>query len=281
MLLLKSFLRKKTTKIYIVIFFILAVILIICNYGKNSLIDYANENYKGSFMYFESGDIPFQDVKNYSNIDDVYEAAVVKEGINYRFVPPLAILDNDISLSDNQILLPEELKTEYNIGDVITLELKNQSIEFVVQGFFDSKYSSFMYIVNDETISKIIETGIGEKIYFFTLKNWIYYESMPKNIEKDFGLEYVYLNIEQQNNFNINPLLTTFNLFITMIIIIFLIIGVVTIFNVISDEHKKNTIYRSLGYSKAKTRVSTLAKVIIIIIPILILLLVNLLSSFI
>ena len=47
------------------------------------------------------------------------------------------------------------------------------------------------------------------------------------------------------------------------------------------DEHKKNTIYRSLGYSKAKTRVITLAKVIIIIIPILILLLVNLLSSFI
>ena len=265
------------------IFLILALIIVICNYEKNSLIDRANESYEGSFMYFESEDIPYQEVKNYSNIDDVYEGAIVKEGIDYEFVPPLAILDNDISLSDNQILLPEDLKTEFKKGDVITLESNNQSIEFVVQGFFDSKYSSFMYIVNEEAISNIIETGIGEKIYFFTLKNWVYYESDVDNIEKDFGLEYkfLHLNLVRQNNFNVNPLLTTFNLFITMIIIIFLIVGIVTIFNVISDEHTKNTIYRALGYSKAKTRVITLTKVVVILIPVLILLLVNLLSSFI
>lgn len=254
------------------IFLVLAVILLISNYGRNLLINYANESYNGSFIYFKNEGILYQDVRNYDNVEDVYEALVITiNGIENVFITPKAFSIQESSLLNEQIFLPELYADDYKEGDVLILEYDNRNIEFTVKDYFDSNNYPYIYIVNSETLLELIKNDIGEAAYFLTLENWILNESTVKNMGNDLNLENISVHLESQHKLNFNVLLIIFNLFIILIMFAFFIIGIIAVFNALNDEHKINTIYRSLGYSKINIKLLTLTKMLIIIVPLLLL----------
>lgn len=56
----------------------------------------------------------------------------------------------------------------------------------------------------------------------------------------------------------------TFNIFIILNLVLFIIILLVTSFNILEDDKKTNLMYRALGFSKTKIITSSIIKIFLL-----------------
>ena len=149
MLIFKSFLRKKTTKTYLLIYTIILSTLFTLFIAKNIMVELENNNYNGSFIEIEDdGSI---NINKLDNIDKIYHAVYIKENYNKVFF----INDDSYNLKNNEIIIPIKYQKEMQVNDELELEIANNAYKFIVKDFLNSKNDN-VFIVSSNII--VLET---------------------------------------------------------------------------------------------------------------------------
>ena len=253
MLIFKSFLRKKTTKTYLVIYTIILATLFILLITKNIMVKLENNNYNGSFIEIENNNI---NINNLNNIDKVYQAISIKDDYNKIFL----ISDNNYNLNDNEIIIPLKYKKEIKIGDVFELEIGDNNYNFTIKNYSNSKNDNIL-IVSPNIMN---ENKSLNNCYVLTLKNWLKKEKTLNEIRdkyKDSDISYYFYT----SNDSYTTFIMIINILLSVLALLFTIILVVTCFNIIEDEKKKNEIYYKLGYLKVSLKKYNIIKITLLI----------------
>lgn len=265
MILLKSFFRKKTTKIYIIVFIILALSLVISNSLKNYFIQFANSNYEGSFIYTESNDYNLDNLKSIKNIKQIYKSAILNiNNIMVLFTNP-DFINYKESLAENLILIPQIYQNDYKIGDNFNININDINLDLKVKGYFNSNNYPFIYIINSKLIDEMIINNMGINAYAIKLNNWIDRDDTLNKIRETLKVENISTHIVNHHQMNFDFLIKVFNIILNMIIASFIIISIITLFNICNDERKKHMIYKSMGYSNQQLTILMITKITIII----------------
>ena len=254
MLIFKSFLRKKTTKTYLLIYTIILSTLFTLFITKNIMVELENNNYNGSFIEIEDdGSI---NINKLDNIDKIYHAVYIKENYNKVFF----INDNSYNLKNNEIIIPIKYQKEMQVNDELELEIANNTYKFIVKDFLNSKNDN-VFVVSSNIIK---ENDNLDKSYLLVLKNWLKKDKTFDEIKDNYKnvniSSYFYTSNDSYTTF-----ITIINILLSILIFLFAIILIVTCFNIIQDEKKKNDIYYKLGYLKANLKKYNLLKIICLI----------------
>lgn len=254
MLIFKSFLRKKTTKTYLLIYTIILSTLFTLFIAKNIMVELENNNYNGSFIEIEDdGSI---NINKLDNIDKIYHAVYIKENYNKVFF----INDNSYNLKNNEIIIPIKYQKEMQVNDELELEIANNTYKFIVKDFLNSKNDN-VFVVSSNIIK---ENDNLDKSYLLVLKNWLKKDKTFDEIKDNYKnvniSSYFYTSNDSYTTF-----ITIINILLSILIFLFAIILIVTCFNIIQDEKKKNDIYYKLGYLKANLKKYNLLKIICLI----------------
>ena len=254
MLIFKSFLRKKTTKTYLLIYTIILSTLFTLFIAKNIMVELENNNYNGSFIEIEDdGSI---NINKLDNIDKIYHAVYIKENYNKVFF----INDNSYNLKNNEIIIPIKYQKEMQVNDELELEIANNTYKFIVKDFLNFKNDN-LFIVSNNIIK---ENNNLDKSYLLVLKNWLKKDKTFDEIKDNYKnvniSSYFYTSNDSYTTF-----ITIINILLSILIFLFAIILIVTCFNIIQDEKKKNDIYYKLGYLKANLKKYNLLKIICLI----------------
>ena len=254
MLIFKSFLRKKTTKTYLLIYTIILSTLFTLFITKNIMVELENNNYNGSFIEIEDdGSI---NINKLDNIDKIYHAVYIKENYNKVFF----INDDSYNLKNNEIIIPIKYQKEMQVNDELELEIANNTYKFIVKDFLNSKNDN-VFVVSSNIIK---ENDNLDKSYLLVLKNWLKKDKTFDEIRDNYKnvniSSYFYTSSDSYTTF-----ITIINILLSILIFLFAIILIVTCFNIIQDEKKKNDIYYKLGYLKTNLKKYNLFKIICLI----------------
>ncbi len=240
-MIIKSFFRKKISKIYIFIFFIIFSFLYILNWSMNKYIVCANEDYHGSYILLIS-DIDLNlKLKKISNIK------TVQTGIETKIEDEQIFLIFDESLSNNEIMIPSVYKSDYNVGDKIFLMIDNSEQEFIIKNFSDETNNTMYYISNQIINNK------NNYVYKLDLKNWTQREKTIKKINtqvKENENFEIYHYQQKKSNIDYDVIVSFFVYLILAIIIVFCFLLFNTIINILEDEKQINKLYNYLGFHK-------------------------------
>lgn len=253
-MIIKSFFRKKISKIYIFIFFIIFSFLYILNWSMNKYINYANEDYNGSYILLISDiDINLK-LKKISNIK------TIQTGIETKIEDEQIFLIFDDNLSNNEIMIPILYKLDYDIGDKIFLTIDNVEQEFIIKGFSDETNSTIYYISN-----QIINNNKNNYVYKLDLKNWTQREKTIKKINtqvKENENFEIYHYQQKKSNMDYDIIVNFFVYLILAIIIIFCFLLFNTIVNILEDETQINKLYNYLGFHKRLIIIISVIKIL-------------------
>lgn len=266
MVLLKSFFRKKNTRIYFIIFVIISSVFLIVFYTQNYFIKMTNQNYKSSFLYFLSNKMSHNEIITFDNISSTY-CSYTGEFNNYEYILSTNKLTN-VEISKEEIILPNTYQFDFKENDEISLIIKEKNYTFRVKDFFETKGFPYLFLINEDFLKSILENE-DKVTYVVDLKNWAYKDETIQKIKEKFNPVSFSYHIVSQQNINFDRLIIVFNIFLTIIFIIFALIFVITCFNVVSDEKINNKLYYLLGYSKTRISLIMLIKIGLIALPFL------------
>ena len=77
--------------------------------------------------------------------------------------------------------------------------------------------------------------------------------------------ENVFAFVDTSQEINYNTIITAFDIFIILTLVVLAVITVVSCLNIIEDEKKNNTLYHYIGYSKLRIIMLLSSKIIFII----------------
>lgn len=234
-MILKSFYKKRTTKIYLIILILSIVILGNLIVGQNYYIRKTNEIYDQSFIYISSN--KKIDFKNIDNIKS-YKKSI---RINDMFF----LISSENETSKDGIKLPSYLKNKYKIGDVLGY---NELIDFKVTDYYNQPYPSPICYINEETLNKITENQ-KEYTYLVYLKDWFKRNTTIQYFEEEENAEVFSLKINKIN-VDFTLMINNFKIYTKIMTVVFIIILIFVIKSIINEENKKISLYHYLGYSK-------------------------------
>lgn len=239
-MILKSFYRKKTTIIYILIFILIFSCLGAVIIGTSYYVEQADLNYTDSFIYtpslvdIEIGSIP--NVKNYKR--------VLSDGRFYY--------DYNDDLNEDEIIFPNRLNENFQINNQFEFRGVENHFTFTIVGYYNQDSQRPILYINVDTFENLRINGESYG-YLLTLNTWnqTNYEITANYIMNTYNITSIGVEI---NNANIDftQHIKNFTIYVYIIIIIFIIACAFTIYNILNDEKEKNYIYRSLGYSQKK-----------------------------
>lgn len=253
-MIVKSFFRKKNTRIYTIILGLIFLILFILGVGKNYYIKQVNKDYDGSFSYFKSNDsIDLNYINNILMFQKGFELSIDNSLIYFA-------IDNNVP--KGKIILPSNYKNEIGLGDSISLITKYSNQDLLVYDYYESIINFPIFKINSEDYQKLSKDQ--NIVYFFQLKNWLDMDETISKIEQDLDVTVVtYLSDNETSNYKF--IITIVDIFIYFMILIFIITGCISIYNVINDEKKNMMLYRCLGYSKLENYLILLKKIFFLI----------------
>ena len=253
MLVYISFIRKKITKIYLLIYTLLLIALFVLLFASKNFEILENNTYDGSFIEVKSDNIA--ELKKIKNIKDYFLALKLKDGFEEIYL----IGNNE--LTENEIILPNHFQNSLSKEETIELEL-NKTYEFNIKNF-DSNKNNFSFV---NVASQVIEDNKSfSNSYIIILNNWLKKDKTIKKLEDKYGIDNVVFHSHSSSE-NYETYINIVKVLILVLLFIFIIILLTTCFNIIQDEHKKNDLYYKLGYSKKKILKFNLIKIIILII---------------
>ena len=253
MLVYISFIRKKITKIYLLIYTLLLIALFVLLFASKNFEILENNTYDGSFIEVKSDNIA--ELKKIKNIKDYFLALKLKDGFEEIYL----IGNNE--LTENEIILPNHFQNSLSKEETIELEL-NKTYEFNIKNF-DSNKNNFSFV---NVSKKIIEDNKSfSHSYIIILNNWLKKDKTIKKLEDKYGIDNVVFQRHSSSE-NYETYINIVKVLILVLLFIFIIILLTTCFNIVQDEHKKNDLYYKLGYSKKKILKFNLIKIIILVI---------------
>ena len=249
----KSFLRKPTTKIYIILItlFLLGI----------WLIKGINENYHNLLQkeYENSYISIILNKNNFREIEKMKEIEIIEDNLAIETNNEFLILKIDTTLKDNEIVLSPFLKEKIN----------NDTLMINDRRFFIKEAEYILY--NEGYISKksynLLKKENSLREYKLTLKNWLNKEKIIKELQRNTSLNEKYgiiESIEKIPNSNLVTIIYTLNVIILCVMIIFIILYVITLINIFNDDKNFNQILYRLGYNKQKLFLLNNIKVLVI-----------------
>ncbi len=240
----KSFIRKKTTKIYFLLFIIFSLVFAFLTISRTLIIKKGNEAYQNSYIYFSSNeDIDLskeENIKKYNKA--LYASDCSNNLVNIFVVKETPIINNNNQ--DKSTCTIDDITINYNIINSIN-------------------------IIENQDLYELLEKEQTDYYYFISLKNWFKVQDTVKELNSKFNID-IYSEEHKIDDNNYKNIIFIFELFIKILFILFVIIVIISIINIIIDERKINKLYYSLGFSKVNIIIITLNKILLIIlIPII------------
>lgn len=259
MLIFKSFFRKKTTKIYLVVYTLIIFIICLLLSVREFLEIKQRELYIGSNILISTENI--KELEHINNIKKIYKAVKIKID-NYN---EMIMINNDkYKIYNNDIIIPNLYKENYRINDKLICYYKdNTKIEFKVKDYDTFTNNSDIVYVSKEIINKY--STEHDNLYLITLKNWEKKDYFMEEIKKINNIDEINIRINNNGDSYIT-FINTLNVMLIIILILFIIVLIITSYNIIDDEEKKNIIYYKIGYKKNHLKYYNYLKILILII---------------
>lgn len=243
-MILKSFYRKKTTKIYLLIFMLIFTIFGVVLIGKSKYIEKINQDFSDSFIYLSSN--------SSLNLSDIEGAVELKKAIkDDRFV---YTYNDEKNIGKDEVIIPNILKGSFALNDFMELNVGNTSISLRVKEYYEHESVTPIIYLNKESLEQLIGNS-GKYSYILKIKEWNKHEEISERLINTYHIDPIVYSVSK-SNMDLSQTVKNFSTYGYIIIGIFVIVSVFTVYNIISDAKKKNYIYRSLGYSKSKILVN-------------------------
>lgn len=255
MLIYKSFFRKKTTKIYLLIYSLILLVVGLLLSTKIILNNKQKELYNGSYIFIKTNDI--EELSKINNIEKIYEGIPIKLDDYFEAV---LISDEKYKIKDDYVMIPEINKNKYKINDKVNITIDDKKVELFVGGYINYNGSATILYSSNNIIKKYSNSdNMG---YLIILKDWNKYPQTLNEFKKINGDSIVSIN----NNESMQTFIKIINIMLLILLILFVIVLAITCVNIIEDETKKNNIYYKVGYSKFKLKIYNLNKILLLII---------------
>lgn len=249
-LILKSFFRKKTTRIFLIIYTLIIISLLGLFYGLKILNAKEKENYNGAFIYINS--TSFSKLKNINNINSYKFGLKLDDEYNFAIY--------NYSLNNNQIIIPDTFA-----HDKSTISLSGTNITFDVK---DYNQSTSLYEISKEMYDSLKENY--DVVLIVYLNDYLKSEKTIVDIKKEFNNEETVLMFNR-HKYDYGKYIFIVKVFILVISLLFGIIVFFTSFNIVEEENEKNDIYYKLGYEKIFLNLLNILKIILLLISSIIL----------
>lgn len=259
MLILKSFIRKKTTKTYFMIYTLILSALFLFFYVHYSLDEKENDLYYGSFIEIKNEDIT--KAKDIKEIKEIKKAIKISEfdDTQYYF-----IYNSDYNLVNNRIIISNDYNEDIKENEVLDIIGDNRTYQFIVDGFNKKKNSLNKIYVSKEMYDEMLKNNEKET-NLIILNRWKrQYNDAMHQLNKVFSPSNVRPTFYAGDS-RYEAFITISYVFLWVLIVLFSIVLVITCFNIIQDEKKKNVIYYRVGYRKIILKLFNLLKIILLI----------------
>lgn len=239
----------------------LAIILLFST--KLFLLEKQHENYNGSYIQIFGVNTNKKSLLNINNVENVIEIVELKlNGEKY-----IVCYDDTLTLLNNEIILPNDLKKTLNIGDEITLEFNEQKYSFQIKTFHDKNAFQCYLIINKKMFESLFDKE-SSKDFLIELYDWSKVDHTIKKIKKKSNCDkscivYKFIHQEKKNNHDI--LVIIINIATISMIVILSMVIMITCYNLVIDESKKHYLYSCLGYTQKKIFFIKLTKILSVI----------------
>lgn len=255
MLIYKSFFRKKTTKIYLLIYSLILLVIGLLLSTKIILNNKQKELYNGSYIFIQTNDT--EELLKINNIKKIYEGIPIKLDDYYEAV---LISDDKYKINDDCVIIPEINKNIYKIKDKVNIFINDEQLEFYVGGYSNYNDSATVLYSSSNIIKKYSDPN--KMRYLIILKDWNKYSQTLNELNKISGDSIISIN----NNESMQTFIKIINIMLLILLILFVIVLLITCVNIIEDEAKKNNIYYKVGYNKFNLKIYNLNKILLLII---------------
>ena len=236
-MILKSFYHKKSTKVYLIIITITIIAIMSMFLYKNKIIelgDIANEH---SFIAITSKE-PI-DISIINSIKDDSNFKSYCEGFANH-----ALIKIDDSLKDNEAILPKS--SDKKTGSIYNYMDK---FELVIKDIYDDNVGFFIYVSRE--MYNTICNHYKNYGYIIYVNNWHERQRIMDKLSENNKITVNTLSMNF-SNVDYDFLIYEINIFIKIILTIFVIVNIIVIFNIIHDQKYKIGVYKSLGYNKSR-----------------------------
>lgn len=269
MLIYKSFFRKKTTKIYILIITFIFLGIGAFLVGRQHYIKEGNVNYEQSYIEFYAKLSDYEKIKNLYNVKDVnigLYREITSSNRNYK----------DTFYINNQVNEGEIFTDGYNENGFLTINNNNEMINFKIINNHNYNLKQPNYI-SQEDFDKLYQPN-EYVAYRITTKNYFKREKTIKKIEETInyrkketydGVDYYGIRDRSISKSAIEMYEFYIMLFGLISIVLGIIFGIVlinTIINVIEDEKKVSNLLIHLGYNQKLTRKIKIHKILFLLV---------------
>ncbi len=259
MLILKSFIRKKTTKTYFMIYTLILSALFLLFYVHYSLDEKENDLYYGSFIEIKDEDI--SNAKDIKEIKEIKKAIKISEFDDSQYY---FLYDSDYNLVNNRVIISNDYREDIKINDILDIEGDNNKYQFVVDSFNDKRNSLNKIYVSKEMYNEMLKKNEKET-NLIILNRWKrQYNDVMYQLNKIFDPSNVRPFLCAGDS-RYEAFITISYVFIWVLIVLFGIVLVITCFNIIQDEEKKNNIYYRIGYRRITLKIFNLMKIFLLI----------------
>lgn len=258
MLILKSFYRQKSTKIYLAIITLIFTAILAVFSIRVYNINNANYNLRKSYLIFDAKKEEQEKIEQIKGINNIIF------GIKSTAYATRAEWDvfeepNDLILISNNTISPNHAVGNFEASflfEMYTSEvyLNEEHLEFTIDYYLEEKEEeeySYLYISPNDFNN--LNSKVSNYTYIVNLDKWLDKKKVISKLEKEIPS----LTNLEEHEYNVRTLdyslmnIILFTVLLVILSIIFIVVLIVNIKNILIDEHKKTRLYECLGFHKS------------------------------
>ena len=258
MIILKSFYRKKNTRIYLTVITLIFTAIISLFMARNYNVDQANQNLSKSYLRFTANKESLNDIakiKGISNINYSIIGYLINEETQNNPDQENRILifpDEQINIGYATACDDSFIIYELNIPNITNIYVNKQKLNLNINNYIEEKNETNYYHlhINPKDFNNL-SREINEYNYIINVNKWLSRKNVIKELKekipslKDFE-EYEY-NIKILDYSQMNILI--FTVLLIALSIIYIIVLIINIKNILIDENKNTRLYQCLGFT--------------------------------
>ena len=258
MIILKSFYRKKNTRIYLTVITLIFTAIISLFIARSYNVGQANQNLSKSYLRFTANKEAINDIakiKGISNINYSIIGYLINEETQNNPEQENRILifpDEQISMGYATACDDSFYVFNLNIPNATNIYVNHQKLNFNINNYIkeQNKTNYYHLHINPNDFNNLSKE-VNEYTYIINLNKWLSRKNVIKELKekipslKDFE-EYEY-NIKTQDYSQMNILI--FTVLLITLSIIYIIVLIINIKNILIDENRNTRLYQCLGFT--------------------------------
>lgn len=270
-MILKSFYRKKSIKIYLTIFSLLITVIVSLSIIIKYIDKTINENFmENNYIYFESSKNIFESLKDNNDLVNLFECLTFNLNnsitkIDYIEGKTLFIRDLQNKLFNNEVIInlnENDYKRHKDELININLILNETEDSLKVKDVVNQKEINYV-ILSDSLFSKIL-SNVDKYEFITNIKSENMLNDFLKELDAFDVKNILILSINHDDNMAkiLNQYLYSLKLLNYIIIFIFLIVFVITENNILFDLRPNIELEYKLGFGKLKIKLNFIKRIL-------------------